>query len=38
MSGGESAAQEFESVTVFFSDIANYTVLAGKTSVILYIL
>jgi len=32
MSGEESAAQEFESVTVFFSDIANYTSLAGKTS------
>jgi len=31
-SGKSTEAQEYESVTVFFSDIANFTVLSGKTS------
>ncbi len=38
MSGKAATAQEFDSVTVFFSDIANYTVLASKTSVILLLI
>jgi class 3 adenylate cyclase len=31
-SGQATQAQEYENVTVFFSDIANFTVLSGKTS------
>ena len=31
-SGQSTEAQEYESVTIFFSDIANFTVLSSKTS------
>lgn len=30
--GEATSAQEYDNVTVFFSDIANFTVLSGKTS------
>lgn len=36
-SGKSTEAQEYDCVTVFFSDIANFTVLSGKTSVLFYI-
>jgi hypothetical protein len=36
--GQATEAQEYESVTVFFSDIANFTVLSSKTSVSLFTL
>lgn len=36
-SGKSTEAQEYECVTVFFSDIANFTVLSGKTSVRMFI-
>lgn len=32
LKNGNTEAEEFESVTVFFSDIANFTVLSSKTS------
>jgi hypothetical protein len=32
-SGKAASAEEYSSVTVFFSDIANFTVLSGRTSV-----
>ncbi|KAI9142516.1 nucleotide cyclase [Paraphysoderma sedebokerense] len=30
--GGSTEAEEYESVTVFFSDITNFTVISGRTS------